>query len=43
MEDTMKGSLVYFVQRLEGLTDNYDCEYLYDEICEVGEEIIMGF
>ena len=25
-EDIMKGSLVYFVRRLAGLTDNYDYE-----------------
>lgn len=42
-EDIMKGSLVYFVRRLEGLTDNYDYEHLYDEICELRQEIIMGF
>ena len=39
----MKGSLVYFVRRLDGLIDNYDYEKLYDEICQVREEIIIGF
>ena len=42
-EDIMKGSLVFFVQKLDGLIDNYDYEKLYDEICQVREEIIMGF
>ena len=42
-QDIMNGSLVYFVKRLDGLTDNYDYEKLYEEICQVREEIIMGF
>ena len=42
-EEIMKGSLVYFVRRLDGLNDNNDYEKLYNEICQVREEIVMGF
>ena len=42
-EDILKSSLVCFIRRLEGLSENYDYEYLFDEIMAIREEIIMQF
>ena len=42
-EDIWDGSMVYFVRRLEGLSENYDYKKIYEEIINLTEEIKMGF
>ena len=42
-EDIWDGSMVYFVRRLEGLSENYDYKKIYEEIISLTEEIKMGF
>ena len=42
-EDIWDGSMVYFVRRLEGLSENYDYKKIYEEIINLTEEKKMGF
>lgn len=42
-ENVRDGSMIYFVRKFEGLSSSYDYKHLYEELCELTEEIKMGF